>query len=168
MPNDVAEDRVTVVHIEADRSNALLMQCLLSLRSNYTLHQADDGLSGLELCRRVRPSLVITEMHLPDATGYELLRALRSDTATARLPCIALSSDAMPAHVEKALASGFDGYWTKPIDIWQLMQNIEDAAAGVCFSHRKRNASRMRACKAQASQPCDRSGTALQNYCLPP
>jgi CheY-like chemotaxis protein len=120
--------RTTVVYIEADHNNALLMQCLLSARSNYILHHASDGSGGLELCKRVRPDLAITEMHLPDVTAYEVLRALRSDRAMHSTPCIVLSGDAMPAHIERALASGFDRYWTKPIDIWQLMQNIEDVA----------------------------------------
>jgi CheY-like chemotaxis protein len=118
-----------VLYIEADSSNALLMQFLLGARTNYALHLANDGLGGLELCRRVKLDLVITEMHLPDMTAYEVLRALRDDMATECLPCIVLSSDAMPAHIERALASGFDGYWTKPIDIWQLMQRIDDLAS---------------------------------------
>jgi CheY-like chemotaxis protein len=120
--------RTTVVYIEADHSNALLMQFLLASISNYTLHHAHDGASGLELCKRVRPDLVITEMQLPDVTAYEVLRALRDDSATRNTPCIVLSGDAMPARIKRALASGFDDYWIKPIDIRQLMQNIEDVA----------------------------------------
>lgn len=167
MPNDDGEGRIAVVYIEADRSNALLMQCLLSSRANYVLHHAGDGLSGLELCRRVRPSLVITEMHLPDVTAYEVLRALRGDTLTAHLHCIVLSGDAMPAHIERALDSGFDGYWTKPIDIWQLMQNIEDAAADTPLTpHQHKNATKTRACTNRASQLRNRSGAALQNRWL--
>ena len=126
-----AQGRTTVLYIEADRSNALLMHFLLGSRTNYALHLANDGLSGLELCRRVRLDLVITEMRLPDMTAYEVLWALRDDLATESLPCIVLSSDAMPAHIERALASGFDGYWTKPIDIWQLMQRIDDYASSI-------------------------------------
>jgi CheY-like chemotaxis protein len=126
-----AQGPTTVVYIEADRTNALLMQYLLGSRINYVLHHANDGRSGLELCRRVRPDLVITEMHLPDVTAYEVLQSLRGDLATKSLPCIVLSGDAMPAHIEQALAAGFDGYWTKPIDIWQMMQKIDDFATGV-------------------------------------
>ena len=70
--------RTTVVYIEADHSNALLMHFLLSPRSNYTMHHANDGATGLDLCKRVEPDLVITEMHLPDVTAYEVLRVLRN------------------------------------------------------------------------------------------
>lgn len=52
----------TVIHIEADHANALLMRCLLASRINYVLHHAIDGNGGLELCKRVSPDLVITEI----------------------------------------------------------------------------------------------------------
>jgi CheY-like chemotaxis protein len=122
MPNEVLEDITTVVYIEADHANALLMQFLLASRTNYALHHATNGLSGLELCRRVRPDLVITEMHLPDVTAYEVLRSLRDYPETQGVPCVVLSSDAMPHHIEKALVGGFDSYWTKPIDIWGSLE----------------------------------------------
>lgn len=132
------QDQTTVVYIEADRANALLMQVLLGSRAHYVLHQASDGLSGLELCRRVRPDLVILEMHLPDVNAHEVLCMLRDDPATERASCIVFSGDAMPAHIEQALAAGFDDYWIKPIDIWQLMQNIEEAAINAPLKFRRR------------------------------
>jgi CheY-like chemotaxis protein len=92
MSNEVSEDVTTVVYIEADHANALLMQFLLASRTNYALHHATDGLSGLALCRRVRPDLVITEMHLPDVTAYEVLRALREYPETQGVPCVVLST----------------------------------------------------------------------------
>lgn len=124
------EGSAIVVHIEADHANALLMQCLLSLKTNYTVHHAADGNSGLELCRRVKPDLVITESHLPDMTAYDILQALRSEVATACLPCIVLSGDAMPLNITRALSFGFHDYWTKPIDVWQVLQKIDKAIAG--------------------------------------
>jgi CheY-like chemotaxis protein len=121
-----------VVLIEPDRANASLMQALLGSKSNYTLHHANAGIGGLELCRGVRPDLVTSEMHLPDMSAYEVLRALRVAAATQALPCIALSGDAVPGHIKRALAAGFDGYWTKPVDIWQLLRKIDEAAVNPC------------------------------------
>jgi CheY-like chemotaxis protein len=157
--------RITVVYIEADHSNALLMQFLLDSKSNYTLHHANDGACGLELCKHVEPDLVITEMHLPDVTAYEVLQVLRDNSATANTPCIVLSGDAMPSHIERALIGGFDGYWTKPIDIWQLMQNIEDAATAA-FPRRCGEKSTLMATASttRASQRAKRSGAALHNH----
>jgi CheY-like chemotaxis protein len=123
------QGHTTVVYIEADHANALLMQCLLGSRANFALHHAIDGKSGLELCRRVTPDLVLTESRLPDMTAYEILLALRADAATACMPCIVLSGDAMPGNIKRALAAGFHEYWTKPVDIWQLLRKIEEAAS---------------------------------------
>jgi CheY-like chemotaxis protein len=124
---DSVKGNTTVVYLEADHANAFLMQGLLGSETDYALHHANLGNDGLELCRRVRPDLVITEMRLPDMTAYDLLQALRSDAATVSLPCIVLSGDAMPGNIKRALAAGFDDYWTKPIDIWQLLRKIKEA-----------------------------------------
>ena len=126
--NVPARSCTTVVYIEADHANSLLMQSLLSSRTNYALHHAVDGNSGLQLCRRVKPDLVITNMHLPDVTAYDILQALRDDAATASVSCIVFSGDAIPRHIKRALDAGFDDYWTKPIDVWELLQKIKEAA----------------------------------------
>lgn len=156
--------RTTVVYIEADRTNALLMQALLGSRSNYTLHHANNGLGGLELCRRARPDLVITETNLPDVSAYEMLRVLRGYLAMEQLPCVVLSSDAMPAHIEQALAAGFDDYWTKPIDVWQLMQNIDDLASDSQLKFRRQRSASSDVGSLQARRRGVRSGATLQHY----
>jgi CheY-like chemotaxis protein len=162
------QGRTTVVYIEADPANALLMKSLLGARPNYALHHAADGRSGLELCQRVRPDLVITEMHLPDMTAYDVLRNLRNDAATQGLPCIVLSGDAMPGHIDRALATGFDGYWTKPVDIWHLLKNIDDAATNANMRiSRQRSIKRTTASGHQAGKLGIRSGASLQKCRLP-
>jgi CheY-like chemotaxis protein len=107
--------------------------------------------------------MVITEMHLPDVTAYEVLRALRGDIATQGLPCIVLSSDAMPAQIERALAAGFDDYWTKPIDAWQLMQNIDDVASDSSLRFHRQKGALVDNCILQARREI-RSGATLQSY----
>ncbi|WP_051242827.1 response regulator [Azohydromonas australica] len=139
MKDSSVQGGITVVYIEADHSNALLTQVLTGLKSNYTLHHASDGLSGLELCGRVRPDLVITEIHLPDLSAYEVLQALRADTATESLPCIVLSDHAMPGHIEQAMAAGFDAHWTKPVDVWHLLQKIDDFASEMPMESRRKS-----------------------------
>jgi hypothetical protein len=55
-------------------------------------------------------------MQLPDMDGIEVLRQLRAHPATADLRCVALSANAMPLDIHRALDAGFDAYWTKPLD----------------------------------------------------
>jgi CheY-like chemotaxis protein len=59
---------------------------------------------------------VLVDMQLPDFDGLEVLRRLRADPATANLRVVALSANAIPADIQRALQAGFDDYWTKPLD----------------------------------------------------
>jgi CheY-like chemotaxis protein len=89
------------------------------------LHVAPDGASGVARARELRPDLVLLDMQLPDFDGYEVLRRLRADPATAAIPCIALSANAMPEDIERALRAGVADYWTKPLDVRAFMASLE-------------------------------------------
>jgi CheY-like chemotaxis protein len=62
------------------------------------------------------PTLVLLELVLPRMSGFELVRQLRREPATRALPLVALTAVASAGAQERALAAGFDGYLTKPID----------------------------------------------------
>jgi len=64
-------------------------------------------------------------MQLPDFDGYEVLRRLRAQPETADIPCVALSANAMPEDIARARAAGFDDYWTKPIDVRQVLAGLQ-------------------------------------------
>jgi PAS domain S-box-containing protein len=75
-----------------------------------------DGLGGVARAEQSRPGLVLVDMQLPDINGLEVLARLRAIPATAGLAVIALSANAMPEDIQRALQAGFDEYWTKPLD----------------------------------------------------
>ena len=62
------------------------------------------------------PALTLVDMQLPDIDGLEVLRLLRANPLTANLRVVALSANAIPADIQRALQAGFDDYWTKPLD----------------------------------------------------
>jgi CheY-like chemotaxis protein len=113
-----------VLYIEDEPLNVLLMEEVFRTQPGWTLHVAHDGASGVELAGKVRPDLVLIDMNLPDMNGLEVLSRLRSQPATARLLCVALSADAMGEQIAAARAAGFDDYWTKPIDLTRLLENV--------------------------------------------
>jgi signal transduction histidine kinase/ActR/RegA family two-component response regulator len=113
-----------VLYIEDERLNVVLMEELFRTRPEWALSIAEDGAEGLQMARALRPHLVLIDMNLPDTTGLALIRSLRSDPATLPLTCIALSADAMSEQIEAALAAGFDEYWTKPIDVSRMLQDL--------------------------------------------
>jgi len=114
----------SVLYIEHERLNVVLMEELFRTRPEWALSIAEDGAEGLQLARELRPHLVLIDMNLPDTNGLALIRTLRSDPGTLPLRCIALSADAMSEQIEAALAAGFDDYWTKPIDVPRMLQEL--------------------------------------------
>ena len=77
------------------------------------------------------PDLLLLDLQLPDIAGTEVMRRLRAAPSLAGCRIVALSADAMPDHVQAALAAGFDDYWTKPIQFEHFLAGIDSLAAAV-------------------------------------
>ena len=121
---------LTVLCVEDNPVNMLLLSELLSLRPGLNMLAAIDGRSGIELGLQCRPDIALLDLQLPDIDGVEVLRRLRAEPALARCRFVALSANAMPSDIDHALAAGFDEYWTKPIDFGRFLAGIDRLAAG--------------------------------------
>jgi len=69
------------------------------------------------------------DINLPDMSGFKALKALRADPATALVPVIALSGNALPMNVKSGLEAGFFRYLTKPINLDELGNALDKAFA---------------------------------------
>jgi signal transduction histidine kinase/ActR/RegA family two-component response regulator len=127
-PVEVALQDITVLYIEDNPVNVLLVQELVAMRKNVTLHIAVDGRSGIDRARELLPRAVLIDLQLPDIDGFEVLRVLREDSRLADSACIALSANAMPDDIARASALGFDDYWSKPIDFGQFLSGLDRLA----------------------------------------
>ncbi len=96
----------------------------------YEVYEAVDGLDALEQARRLRPDLVILDVHMPGLDGFGTVEALRKDAAFTSTPIMALTASAMMGDRERALAAGFTGYVTKPIRLATLRAEIERLLKG--------------------------------------
>jgi CheY-like chemotaxis protein len=117
--------RSRVLYIEDNAVNMMIVSELLAQRAQYEFHGATDGSSGVAMARSLQPALVLIDMQLPDFDGIEVLRRLRDDPVTAHLTCVALSANAMPEDVQRALDAGFVDYWTKPIDLTEFTKAVD-------------------------------------------
>jgi CheY-like chemotaxis protein len=104
-----------VLYIEDNAVNVLLVEELMAQLPGLRLESETTGAAGVARARSLRPELILVDMQLPDFDGFEVLRQLRTHPETASIACVALSANAMPEDIARALASGFDDYWTKPI-----------------------------------------------------
>lgn len=114
----------TVLYVEDEPLNVLLIQEIFRAYPGWTLHIATDGASGVAMAKALQPDLALIDMNLPDIGGLEVLRQLRASPKTAGLCCVALSADALAEQIKAARAAGFDDYWTKPIDLANLMPSV--------------------------------------------
>lgn len=114
----------TLLHIEDNPANALLVEQLIAERSNFQLLMAINGYQGIQIACSHQPDLILMDINLPDINGLDALKILREDPATAHIPVIALSSNAYPKQIEASLKAGFFRYLTKPYNINELMHAI--------------------------------------------
>jgi PAS domain S-box-containing protein len=118
--------QVTVLYIEDNASNLHLLEDVFEEMPQVRLLSAIQGRLGLELARQHRPDLVLLDLHLPDIQGDQVLQQLQADSATSHIPVVMLSADATPNQIERLLAAGARHYMTKPLDIKQLVQVLEN------------------------------------------
>jgi signal transduction histidine kinase/CheY-like chemotaxis protein len=105
-----------LLYIEDNAVNVMIVAELVRRRAGIEFDSMPDGASGVARAAQTLPGLVLVDMQLPDIDGLEVLRRLRADPATAGLRVVALSANAIPADIQRALQAGFDDYWTKPLD----------------------------------------------------
>ena len=115
----------TVLYIEDNEVNQLLMEGMLAQRPGIRLLMAELPLPGLALALQERPDLVLLDIQLPGIDGFEVLMRLRASAATRDIPVVAVSANAMPADREKATRAGFVDYITKPIDLPVLLATVD-------------------------------------------
>lgn len=80
-----------------------------------TVHTADDGIEGLKLAVQLKPDFILSDISMPGMDGWGLINGLKSDPRTTRIPVIALTAHAMKGYRERAIASGFHNFLTKPL-----------------------------------------------------
>ena len=124
----------TLLYVEDNRANLQLVEQLIARRPDMRLLSAGDGTRGIALARTHQPEVILMDINLPGISGIEALQILRADPATAHIPVLAISANAMPHDIQKGLEAGFFRYLTKPIKINEFMQALnmalERAVAG--------------------------------------
>jgi PAS domain S-box-containing protein len=119
--------RRTLLYVEDNPANLMLIEQLIARRPDMCLLSARDATLGINLAREKQPEVILMDINLPGISGIEALKILRGDPATAHIPVVALSANAMPRDVEKGLQAGFFRYLTKPIKVNEFMETLEVA-----------------------------------------
>jgi CheY-like chemotaxis protein len=89
----------TVLCVEDNPANLKLVEQLIARRPDIRLLTAVNGTLGIALARAAQPEVILMDINLPDISGIEALKILREDPATAHIPVVALSANAMPRDI---------------------------------------------------------------------
>jgi PAS domain S-box-containing protein len=117
----------TLLYVEDNPANLALVEQLLAHCSEIRLISARNGTLGIQIARDSQPDVILMDINLPGLSGLEALTILREDPATAHIPIVALSANAMPRDIRKGLEAGFFRYVTKPINFVEFMDTLRVA-----------------------------------------
>ncbi len=107
--------------------NSLFLETLLELLDAHGFLGigTQRGLLGLQLAKAHMPDVIICDILMPELNGYQVLRQIRQNPATAKIPFIFITADPIDNAQYKVKEMGADGYLTKPFATSQLLQLIK-------------------------------------------
>ena len=114
----------TILYVEDNPDNRTLVRRIL-LSEDYSLIEATNAYDAIEILKGTRPDLILMDINMPDMDGYTLTTKIKSMSGFERVPILALTANVMRGDKEKTLEAGCDGYIQKPLDIDQLVREVE-------------------------------------------
>jgi two-component system, cell cycle response regulator DivK len=118
------EVKSTILYVEDNPDNRMLVRRILTAE-NYRLLEATNAVQAINLLETTTPDLILMDINMPDMDGYTLTTRIRSMPGLERVPILALTANVMRGDKEKTLEAGCDGYIQKPLDVDQLIKEIE-------------------------------------------
>jgi two-component system cell cycle response regulator DivK len=112
-----------ILIVEDNDLNLKLFRDLLTAHG-YEVLETKDGLEAIIITRNERPDLVLMDIQLPEISGLDVTRRLKTDEAIRHIPIIAVTAFAMKDDEEKILAAGCEAYVSKPISILSFLNTV--------------------------------------------
>jgi PAS domain S-box-containing protein len=115
-----------IVYVEDNPINALLMQEVIEQRPDCRLHLAVGVRDGIEMIERLRPDLVLVDLHLPDGSGLDVAEWMRTMPLLTRVPVVVVSADSTQVQRDAATVAGVRAYLAKPIRLTETLRLIDE------------------------------------------
>jgi CheY-like chemotaxis protein len=115
-----------VLLVEDDEDNFELVRILL-VKAGCEVLGATTGQDALEVARREIPDLILMDLSLPVMDGWTAASELKLDPQTASIPLLALTAHTLPGDRQRAMAVGFNGYISKPINMQRFKEELDKA-----------------------------------------
>ncbi|HMJ38238.1 MAG TPA: response regulator [Verrucomicrobiae bacterium] len=115
------------VLISDDESSIRLLVHATIESDDYTVVEAADGTAAWEMIQKLKPPLVLLDIHMPGRNGLDVLRLIRADAGMVGTRVILLTSKAQESDIEAGLIAGADFYLTKPFSPLDLLTRVDEA-----------------------------------------
>ncbi|KPP82648.1 MAG: two-component system, cell cycle response regulator DivK [Oceanicaulis sp. HLUCCA04] len=112
-----------VLIVEDNELNMKLFHDLLEAHGYETL-QTREGLKAIDIAREHRPDLILMDIQLPEVSGLDVTKWLKSDEDLASIPVVAVTAFAMKGDEERIREGGCEGYLSKPITVTSFIETI--------------------------------------------
>ncbi len=113
-----------ILIVEDEPEFRLAMKMRLEAAGHLVL-EAEDGASGLDAARTLRPDIILLDIMLPRMDGYQVARLLKFDEAYRDIPIVMLTARSQQADRETGRNCGADAYLTKPVAAEELLQTLD-------------------------------------------
>ncbi|MEO1042325.1 MAG: response regulator [Pseudomonadota bacterium] len=114
----------TILVVEDNELNMKLFHDLLEVQG-YGILQSDNGDDAFRLALEHIPDLILMDIQLPERSGTEVARQMKSEPKLADVPIIAITAFAMKDDEERIRASGCDDYLAKPISVTEFLEKVK-------------------------------------------
>ncbi len=118
------------VLLAEDEPNIVESLTFLLERAGFEVIVKQDGRQALEAAKTNPPNVLILDAMLPEMDGYEVLRQLRADSQTHKLPVVMLTAKGQRADRETAMQCGADIFMTKPYSNSEIVAAVQQLADG--------------------------------------
>jgi CheY-like chemotaxis protein len=108
-----------------DDSATVVLMGRMVLGKEYDVVTAGDGLAGLDAAQKQKPDLILLDVVMPKLDGFETLKRLKADAATAAIPVVMVTTKSELPNVTKAYLNGCKHYLKKPIDAPELLATVK-------------------------------------------
>jgi DNA-binding response OmpR family regulator len=122
--NGNGHDGKTILVADDDQDILELVAFRLE-RAGYEVLTAGDGEQALASAREHRPALAVLDVMMPKLTGYDVVKAMRAEEGTSRIPVILLTARVQEADVSRGFEAGADDYIRKPFSPQELRARVE-------------------------------------------
>jgi len=119
---------VNILMIDDNPDMLEILRLLLKVNGHRPI-MALGGKEGLDIARKELPDVILLDIMMPDIDGFEVLRRLKLDMSTEKIPVILVTAVSGQALIDKAMSLGAEGYVTKPYTRNQLMSLINEACS---------------------------------------